>query len=855
MQEASRAYQPGDVPLENILITDELAKRVSRQPNFQTEAEALRELAASLTASPDQILQKLSETVLKLCQAHSAGVSVVEPENGVFRWRAIAGELAKFLGGTMPRDFSPCGEVLDRAQPLLMQKPERFYPYITQLGVPIHEVLLMPFTQNGVISGTIWIIFHNDHRRFDQEDVRILSSVAHFAGAAMQSSVERNSALLAKQRAETVDLQLREFFMQAPTPMVILEGPQHRYTLANPPYEQMVNRSVLGKTVHECFTTEEVGDFIQRLDSVYQTGVPHISSPMPLEIYDANGEQIQRFLRVEYYPYRGPKGEVLGIFALHHDLTDQVKSQKVLERGRNAVLNERINFRNLFRQTPEMVCITGGPEHVFEFVNEAHIRALGFDATGMAVRQAQPESVEVHGILDSVYRTGVTAELKEIPVTVGDRLRHFNLTYAARRDENDSINGVMVLGIEITDQLRRQEELKAAKEEAEHANSLKSAFLANMSHEIRTPLGALIGFADLLREPSLSPAERSSYVDIMIRNGETLSVIINDILDLSKVEAGHMALEFERARPTELAAEVISLLNVKALEKNLKLTYEEDPSTPEIFGTDPARLKQILMNLIGNAIKFTPFGSVSVRSYGSVSDTGREFLSFEVRDTGIGIPSSQREKVFEMFVQADGSITRKFGGTGLGLALSRRLARALGGDVTIAKSAPGRGSVFQVTIADQTVATSGLAKRRPENTTGLSDENVLKGLKVLVVDDSPDNQDLIGHYLKRGGAVVDFADNGLSGYAKALANQYDVVLMDVQMPGMDGYTATHKLREAGYRMPIIALTAHVMSDVRQKCLNVGCSGYLPKPINAKELIAAIKRHAHGPQSHAELSSE
>jgi PAS domain S-box-containing protein len=655
---------------------------------------------------------------------------------------------------------------------------------------------------------------------------------------------------------------------------------------------------------------------------------------------------------------------------------EQIKLAHALEKSQHSIIVERENFRDLFKQTPEMVCILSGPEHLFEFVNEAHIQVLGFDATGMTVRNAQPESVEVHGILDEVYQTGNTAKLIEIPVTVGASLRFFNLTYSARHDDDGNVNGVMMLGTEVTAEVQsrheiiasqkryhqlfdlsplakwifdvktfeildvnmaavklygfskeeflkmkatdlrppeeipkfiramspgycenpeknfrifrhrkkdgslidveisafdlvmngrkvrisailditerlaienRQQELlanlQAAKDEAERANQLKSSFLANMSHEIRTPLGAMLGFADLLRDHNLTQTERDNYIGILTRNGHQLATIINDILDLSKVEAGHMTFEFSDISSEETCSDVISLLKVNAEEKNIALEYTADPSTPEKLVTDPLRLRQILFNIVGNAIKFTPSGSVRVRSYGKHIH-GKTRLYFEVTDTGIGIPDSAQEKVFESFVQADGTLVRKYGGTGLGLALSRQLARKLGGEVRLRSSVEGEGSVFVVSVQDLPANRTAVPSERSLVTTvnDLSAESLV-GVSVLVVDDSPDNRDLILHYLQQYGATIEFAENGFLGYKKALAGDHDVVLMDIQMPEMDGYTATQKLREAGYRMPVIALTAHAMSEVRRKCLLVGCTDHLTKPIKKNDLIEAVARYS------------
>lgn len=398
------------------------------------------------------------------------------------------------------------------------------------------------------------------------------------------------------------------------------------------------------------------------------------------------------------------------------------------------------------------------------------------------------------------------------------------------------------ISLDETDEFARREELVRARDEAERANELKSAFLANMSHEIRTPLGAMIGFSELLRDSTLTDQQRSDYVDTLIRNGENLTVIINDILDLSKVEAGHLSLEYAETHPKIIAEDVINLLRVKAKEKNLEMELKIEESTPKKIISDPIRVRQILFNLVGNAIKFTPSGKVTIRTYASKTPQNSDAICFEVMDTGIGIPESHHEKVFEMFVQADGSTTRRFGGTGLGLALSRSLARTLGGDVQVTQSTPGAGSTFQVIIEDRPDKKTAQKKEKSVNRTQSkkSDQQPsLLGVKVLVVDDATDNLFLITRYLSKQGAEVEQAENGVIGIQKALAGDFDIILMDIQMPEMDGYTATRELRAAGFTRPIVALTAHAMSEVRDKVLEVGANVHLPKPINFKELINTI----------------
>jgi PAS domain S-box-containing protein len=888
--------------------------------------------------------------------------------------------------------------------------------------------------------------------------------------------------------------------------MSLTLGPQHTYAKVNRKFYEFtgVQAPVLGKTIHEVLPDLGAQGYIKILDQVYQTGKTHSDTDVRVVSKDQRGEQPEYFFDISCQPLFDAAGEVYGILTHCFDVTAKVRARQALETSKRIIETERRNLRRFFQHTPEIMCILRGPEHIFEFVNDAHIKALGFDATGMSVRQAQPDAVTMHAILDEIFRSGKVASYHEHPFVLNQRLRYFNITYFASRDENGDVDGILALGMEITDQvvsrlaleasqariqqladsmpqmvyvsnpdgtvkflnarwreytgsyeevlynkrtldfihpddwpacdrawaeatinratfdcelrmratdgsyrwfitravphlvndeivewfgtstdihdqklaaeelvrsreryrivfedcplpmwiidaengriqdannmavssygytreefltlhavdlrpdedkesfwramkelpvqqgrfLQRQarhqrkdgtvmhvevtlrdimldgrwmrlaamvdvsrrvvaeeqlrqfmQKLQTAKEEAERANQLKSAFLANMSHEIRTPLGAMLGFADLLRDPNISREEHSNYLNILVRNGEQLSVIINDILDLSKVEAGHLTLEFIEVEPQSIVKDVLSLMEIKAREKNLQLSYEVDPSTPERIHTDPLRMRQVLLNLTSNAIKFTQQGSVHIRSFGERNEQGRVLMGFEITDTGIGISADQLDRIFEMFVQAEDSTTRKFGGTGLGLALSRQLARALGGDVRVKHTQLHEGSTFLFTLTDLPELCE-----KPETRCDLEaappprdgEELSLNGLKILVVDDAPDIRSLISFLLMRAGALVDFAEDGSEGYRKALSNSYDMVLMDIQMPVMDGYTATMKLREQGYHKPIIALTAHAMTEARKKCLTVGCTGHLSKPINPSHLLGTVAFHA------------
>ena len=368
--------------------------------------------------------------------------------------------------------------------------------------------------------------------------------------------------------------------------------------------------------------------------------------------------------------------------------------------------------------------------------------------------------------------------------------------------------------------------------EAEHASQAKSLFLANMSHEIRTPLGAVLGFADLLREPNLSANERQEYVEIIHRTGLTLSKIINDILDLSKVEAGRIEIESADVDLRALLSDIRDAMVIRCAEKAVELRLYIENSVPRSVRTDGLLLRQVLMNLLSNAAKFTERGAIELtcRRAGAM-------LEFRVSDTGIGMTNLEGRRIFQAFTQVDSSSERKYEGTGLGLVLSRQLARLLGGDVRLVSTRPGEGSTFLATIAFEPAARK-LPSARELAPTGAEFE----GKKILVVEDVEENRLLVQRILAKQGLAVDFAVNGEEGVAKATSSDYDLVMMDVQMPVMDGYTATRRLRTLGYDKPIIALTAHAMKEDRVRCMEAGYTDYLTKPIDKPVFLHSLRKH-------------
>ncbi|MBB3209225.1 PAS domain S-box-containing protein [Rhodopirellula rubra] len=425
-------------------------------------------------------------------------------------------------------------------------------------------------------------------------------------------------------------------------------------------------------------------------------------------------------------------------------------------------------------------------------------------------------------------------------------------------DEDRNPSRALVAVQDITARVEREQELEVAKREADAASRAKSDFLANMSHEIRSPMAAILGYADLIQPSSPGDAE---MIETIRQNGRFLLSLINDILDLSRIEAGKMDLDLLEFSPIELVESVASLMSVRAAEKSLDFLTEYETPIPSTIKSDPLRIRQILINLVGNAIKFTDAGQVRlVTRY----ERSLAQLSFAVIDTGVGIDAENQKRLFQNFEQADNSIVRQYGGSGLGLSISKQLAEMLGGDIEMTSS-PNQGSTFRliltgiesmdarlVNLNDRDVSVRDAGHRRTDApdrlpATSQTAEPFRSGLRALVVDDRRDIRFLTARFIEKLNGCVVEASSGREAVriltaSPSAAEQFDVVLMDVQMPEMDGLTATKALRHANVTLPIIALTANAMDSDRDACLAAGYTDYLSKPVDSIKLTEVLKRY-------------
>ncbi|HEX8913255.1 MAG TPA: ATP-binding protein, partial [Humisphaera sp.] len=505
-------------------------------------------------------------------------------------------------------------------------------------------------------------------------------------------------------------------------------------------------------------------------------------------------------------------------------------------------------------------------------VNRAFERAFGRPAADVVGRtnldlfpSARVDEADARDA--EVVRTGRPIEYEWRPDPGAADQRVFWIVKFPVRLADGSVQAICGISTDITPRVRAERDLEAAKEAAEEharraealawradaANRAKTEFLANISHEIRTPLTAIFGYADLLLAPAIGAEERIDHVQTIRRNGEHLLSILNDVLDMSKIEAGRMTVERVPTPVPQVVADVVSLMRQRATEKGLKLGVACPTPVPVEVQSDPTRLRQILMNLVGNAVKFTETGGVHVDVWVDESHRDAE-LVFEVTDTGIGMTPEQVAAVGQPFTQGDPSHARRFGGSGLGLSICYRLAQLMGGTITC-QSRPHAGTAFTLRLPCGDLA--GVPRvtdlrdvtDAPAAGPGVPPAVAVAG-RVLVAEDSPDTRRLLMTYLRNAGIDGETAENGQVAVARAMGawragRPYDLLLMDVQMPQMDGLTATGVLRSHGYRGRIVALTANAMDQDRQRCLAAGCDEFLTKPIRGTALLSAVRHWLGG----------
>ena len=591
--------------------------------------------------------------------------------------------------------------------------------------------------------------------------------------------------------------------------------------------------------------------------------------PVSAEVLQRHRGGRDYWIELEIDSVRGDAGEVVRLVATQQDIS----ARRAAEAQRLRDLAEIEKLGLVAKATRHSVIIADARGRV-EWVNDAFTALTGYTLEEVAgekpgdVLQGPDTCPETKTRIGETLRRGEAVCEEIVNYCKGGTGYPIRLEIEPVRDDVGAIVNFVAIQVDLREQKAQEAALLEAKNAAEAANRTKSAFLANMSHEIRTPLNGILGFADVLRAGDAGPEQTEEYLDTIRSSGDHLLELINDILDLSKVEAGKMEFEPVRCDPHAVIAAVLSSLRVKAVEKGLTLECRWAGEAPETVVTDPGRLRQLLTNLVGNAIKFTESGSVRLlAALEDDAETGEPRFVVEVHDTGEGVPADKLETIFKPFAQADASVTRRHGGTGLGLAIGRKVAEGLGGTLT-ATSRVGWGSVFRLAVDPGNLR--GVARRSavsgdsvngfsavppadgapPAGPAGGEPGAVRAGARVLLVEDGEVNRRLIGVVLGRAGVTPAEAVDGRAGVdaataAAAAGEPFDLILMDMQMPVLDGYAAAAELRAgnlrtaAGAPVPVIALTAHAMDGDRDRCLAAGCTDYLSKPVRPADLLAKL----------------
>ena len=548
-------------------------------------------------------------------------------------------------------------------------------------------------------------------------------------------------------------------------------------------------------------------------------------SDYPLTIKHKNGKLTDVLYNASVY--KDDKGNVLGVFAAARDIT----AQKMLSNYSLSLIEATLD-----------PLVTISIEGKITDMNEAKVNITGIERGKLIGTDFFDYFTEPHKareVYKDVFKKGFVIDCPLIFRHKTGKLTDVLFSGAVYKNDRGNVLGAVLVARDITEQKIFKNELIEAKrnavlamQKAEESNKLKEAFLANMSHEIRTPMNAIIGFSDILSKRELGEQEKE-YILTIKTAGENLLTIINDILDISKIEAGMMSFEEHTFSIQEIFISLNIMLLEKAKEKNLELVFNYDPNVPNILLGDNTRLTQIIINLAGNAIKFTQEGKVQVYVKVIKEDEENALLEFSVTDTGIGIPQDKLDHIFERFRQAESHTTRKYGGTGLGLSIAKQLAELQGGSLSV-KSEIGVGSEFLFCIPYKKSKEVQFVETAIDKKYNMED---LSKLNILLVEDNKLNVKLILSLFSEYNLKLEIAENGSVGIEKIKQKKYDIILMDMEMPVMNGYEAATVIRmELKNNIPIIAMTAHAMAGERERCLNLGMNDYISKPINSNLLF-------------------
>lgn len=746
------------LPLESVLTTDELATRPSREADFSTENQVLLKLAASMAVAPSRLLQELVDHARTLCRAGSAGISLLDPEPPdaavQFRWIATSGEFKRYAGNTMPRDFSPCGSVLDANQMLLMRDPIRHFPYIKELSHPVCEVLLVPFYRGTDPIGTIWVATHAPDRTFDREDARVVTSLAQFAAMAIHVITTSDQKLT--QLAEDV-----------------VQRKQAEAALAADLTDTRKLRDLAARLISDEDTSALVDEILLAAMEITEADAGTI------QVLDAE-TQILGFLASRGFD-KQEQARFRGV-----DATSGSPGGVALARGeRSFVLFDDPSVPD--------------PDGAIQWHREAGLNCA--QSTPLASRSGRQL-----GMLSTHWRG--RRELTE------RQLRFLDLLARQAAD--------------LIERAQAQDALRTSEKKLREADRRKDEFLAVLAHELRNPLAPLRTGVELLQHAKEKPELIEKICPMMERQLCHVVRLIDDLLEVSRITTGKIEFQPQRVSIASLVGNAVEANGQAITDANLTLSMQfEDPQ--QMLNVDPVRFSQVISNILHNATKFTPPGGrISISTSIETAEPDLLQLVIDIADTGIGIESHHLSEVFGLFTQLHrGDVPR--GGLGIGLALSRSLIEMHGGSIAVRSEGRDRGSCFTVRVP---VARPIKPMPQPQ----AFSRHVLQGQRVLIADDNRDAADSMGMLITQIGGAVRVAYDGESALEVLQEFPASFVLLDIGMPGLDGYQTCRRIRASkGHTVSIIAISGWGQKADRSKAEDAGFDAHLTKPVDPMQL--------------------
>lgn len=817
------------VALESILCTDELDRRSKRSPDYETENRALAALAQAMADSPRTILQTLADTILEVFKCDSAGISLLAKDEKRFYWPAIAGVWKPHIGGGTPRDFGPCGDVLDRNIPLMFRHVERRYDYFQPVTPLIEECLLVPFYVSGKAVGTIWAIAHDQRRKFDAEDRRQLVSLGRFASSAYQ--VVESLNLLEKQvdavreseeRFHTLADHMSQLAWMADAQGWIYWYNQRWFDYTGTTLEEMQGWG--WKQVHHPDHVERV---VERIQHSWDTGEPW-EDTFPL--CGRDGEY--RWFLSRALPIRDASGSIVRWFGTNTDITDFRAAQQALR-------DSEVRYRRLFQSAQDGILILDAQTGRIIDANAFMSALLGLEPGELVGK----ELYEIGLVHDTDANKRAFRELQE-----NGYIRYDHLPLQNRRGETVPVEFVSNVYYEnqrplarcnvrdISQRSRLEQQIARQVEALTDESRRKDEFLAMLSHELRNPLAPIRAAMQLLKleERGSENLGRRQVREVIERQLANLTKLVSDLLEVSRVVNGRIRLQQQAVDLNQVVRHALETAQplIEQRRHELRANVGTDPVW---VSADATRLEEIFVNLLDNAAKYTnPGGCIEV----CCEHAGEQnHAQVRIRDNGVGIDEQLLPQIFDLFTQADRSLDRAAGGLGIGLSLAQRLVALHGGSIEAHSPPPGqsRGSEFVVRLPRI------LAPEQPTPQMPAPERPEPSGVRVLLVDDNHDLVMVLGRTLRYLGYSVQNAYTGPDGLAAAVQWRPDIVIMDIGLPGLDGYEVARRLRSdltlrnGGEKMRLIALTGYGRHADIALAREAGFDAHLTKPYELDDL--------------------